>query len=89
MTDAARDAHKAKAEAKLDEWSARLKQLEAKARASSADAAIEFDKAADDLRDKIEELRAKASEGQDDLESDLERLGRSAEGAWEAIKDRL
>jgi hypothetical protein len=89
MTDAARDAYRAKAEAKLDEWAARLKQIEAKARQTSAEGVIEFDKAADDLRSRMAELRGKMSDEGDDLEDDLEHLFRSAEGAWEALKDRI
>jgi hypothetical protein len=89
MTDASREAYKAKAEAKLDEWAARLRLIEAKGRGSSADAAIELDKAADDLRSKIDELRGKMSEGRDDAEDDLDSFIGSVEGAWEAIKDRI
>lgn len=89
MSDMERDAYKAKAQAKIDEWAARLKQIEAKARGSSADAAIEFDKAADDMRARIEEMRDRLAEDSGDLDEQMERLSKSAEGTWQAVKDRL
>jgi uncharacterized protein (TIGR00730 family) len=76
MSDVRRDAYRVKAEATLDEWGARLKQVEAKARKSSADAAVGLDKAADDLREKIDELRARLDEAGDDTGDDMDDSSR-------------
>jgi hypothetical protein len=73
----------------MDEWGARLKQVEAKARKSSADAAVGLDKAADDLREKIDELRARLDDAGDDTGDDMDDFIASVEGAWDAVKARL
>jgi hypothetical protein len=89
MSDVRRDAYRVKAEATLDEWGARLKQIEAKARDSSADAAVGLDKAAYELREKTDELRDRLAEVGGETGEELDDFIASVEGAWDAVKDRL
>ncbi len=89
MSDTQREAQKVKADAKLDEWRARLEQIEAKARGASADVRSELDRAGDDLREKIQQLRSAMKDESSDLDAEIDRLSASAEGAWEAIKERF
>lgn len=48
------DAYQRKGEAKVEQWSAELKKLKAKAKESSADAQIEIEKKMADLKKKID-----------------------------------
>ncbi len=70
-----RDAYVQKLKAKMDEWNAEIKQLEAKADQVGADAKIEYSSQLNDLKTKRKELEEK-----------IEQLQKSGEGAWEDLK---
>ena len=71
-----KELYKQKRQAQLDEWSAELQKLKAKASEASAEAKIEINK-------EIESLERKIDEGQ----NKLAELAHASEDAWESIKD--
>lgn len=89
MNDMEREAYRAKAEAKIDEWTAKINELEAKARQSSADAAVGLNESADKLRERVKEMRARMAEEGEGYRDEMDRLFKSAEATWESVKDRM
>lgn len=70
-----KDAYVEKLQAKMDEWNAEIKKLDAKARQAEADSKIKYEK-------ELEDLRARRK----DLEEKMSRLRESGEGAWKDLK---
>jgi outer membrane murein-binding lipoprotein Lpp len=70
-----KEAYVEKLQAKMDEWNAEIKKLEAKARQAEADSKINYEK-------EVEELRAKRR----DLEEKMSQVRESGEGAWKDLK---
>lgn len=70
-----KQAYQQKVQAQLDEWSAEIDKLRAKADKADADAQIALNREIDDLRDKKNQAREK-----------LEELSDASEGAWEDLK---
>lgn len=72
------DAYRKKVQATLDEWSARMDMMKAKADGLAADARIEYDKGLRELADKQDRLKAKLAE-----------VGDMTEEKWETVKDSM
>ncbi len=70
-----KQAYQQKVQAQLDEWSAEIDKLRAKADKADADAQIALNREIDDLRDKKNQAREK-----------LDELSEASEGAWEDLK---
>ena len=70
-----KEAYQQKLEAQLDEWTADINKMKAKADKADADAQLEYYK-------QIEELRSK----QETAQEKLEELKEAGEGAWEDLK---
>lgn len=70
-----KEAYQQKLEAKLDEWTAEINKMKAKADKADADAQLEYYK-------QIEELRSK----QETAQEKLEELKEAGEDAWEDLK---
>lgn len=73
-----KEAYKEKIEAEVDLAQAKLAELKAQARSSTADARIEYDEQIDKLLQKVEATRDK-----------LKELGESGEDSWEQLKDSI
>jgi hypothetical protein len=73
-----RELHKQKMAAQLDEWSAKLAVLEAKADKATAEAKLELRGQAD----KLKELKASAQE-------QLDKLGTAAGDTWDTVKTEV
>lgn len=71
-----RDAYIAAMKARLDEWSAELHRLEAKAEKAEANVADRYRRAIAELREK-----------RDDAEAKLDEIRHAGEDAWEDLKD--
>lgn len=71
-----RDAYKAKIEAELELAQAKLAGLKAKAKSSTADVHIKYEKEVEHLEEKLQAIKAK-----------LKALGEASEDAWEKLKD--
>lgn len=70
-----KQAYQKKIQAQLDEWSAEIDKLRAKADRADADAEIALNREIDNLRDKRNQARQK-----------LDELSSAGEDAWEDIK---
>jgi len=70
-----KQAYQQKIQAQLDEWSAEIDKLRAKADKADADAQIALNREIDNLRDKKNQAREK-----------LDELSDASEGAWEDLK---
>lgn len=70
-----RDAYIMKMKAKLDEWNAVIAKLEAKAKQKEADARKDFE-------EQIEELKAKRSKANEQLD----QMSSAGESAWNDLK---
>jgi hypothetical protein len=90
------DAHIDKVKAQVDEWSARLDVLKAKAAKADASARIELHKAADDMstlqdaaKKHLEELLAASVEASKEAKSGLDdawsTMSAAVEAAWKKI----
>lgn len=73
-----KDAYRKKLEAQIDEWSATLQELRAKAKGVEADAKIELDQRFGELSTRLEGLKGTLRE--------LERAGASA---WDSLKQQV
>lgn len=71
-----KELYQQKLRAQLDEWTAEVDKLKAKASAASADAQLEMTKHIGALEGKLEQGRAKLAE-----------LGEAGEDAWESAKE--
>lgn len=70
-----KQAYEAKVKAQLDQFNAQIEQMKAKAAEANADAAIEYNKAIEDLTSKRNTAQAK-----------LDEIGKASEDAWEDLK---
>lgn len=70
-----KQAYEAKVKAQLDQFNAQIEQMKAKAAEANADAAIEYNKAIDDLTAKRNSAQAK-----------LDEIGKASEDAWQDLK---
>ena len=73
-----KDAYEKKLEAQLDEWSAEIDKLKARADKAEADARLDY-------YEQIEELRAM----QDDAKKRLVELQQASDSAWQDLKAGL
>ena len=70
-----KQAYEEKVKAQLDNLNAQVDQMKAKAAEANADAAIEYNKAIEDLTSKRNEAQVK-----------LDEIAKASEDAWEALK---
>lgn len=70
-----KDAYQQKLQAQLDEWNAKIKQLEARMSQANADAKIQY-------QEQLEELKAKQAAARDKLDE----LSAASEDAWQDMK---
>lgn len=70
-----KESYEKKLQAQLDEWSAEIDQLKAKADKASADAQIEYSRQVEELQARQEEAKRKLAE-----------LREAGDGAWEDLK---
>lgn len=70
-----KESYEKKLQAQLDEWSAEIDQLKAKADKAGADAQIEYHRQVEELRSRQEEAKRKLGE-----------LREAGDGAWEDLK---
>ena len=80
MTD--RSAYVDKMKAKVDEWTADIEKMQAKAKGAQADARIEYDKQLAEMRKQRDEAQVKIKEAQEASDG---RLGRHAQGFRERL----
>ncbi len=73
-----KEAYKEKIEAEVDLAQAKLAELKAQARSSTADARIKYDDQIDKLQQRVDATRDK-----------LKELGESGEDSWEQLKDSI
>jgi len=80
MTDV--QAYQQKIEAQIDEWSADLKKLKAKASGASADAKIKLTEDVKNLESKLEEGKSKLKKAKTSGKESLEEFKKELEGAF-------
>lgn len=73
-----KEAYEKKMQARLDEWSAEIDVLKAKADTAKADARVEYYKQVEELKIKKQAAKAKLAE-----------LRKAGDGAWEDLKTGL
>lgn len=78
-------AYEKKMQAQIDEWSAELDKLRAKAAQADADARIELNEKIDDASSKIDAANEKLSELKDAGDDAWEDLKTGMEGAWSSL----
>jgi small-conductance mechanosensitive channel len=84
-----KDAYVKKLKAQIDEWSAELDKLEAKAKKTSADAKLEYETQIKALRQKYDSAKTRITEIQQASEGSWEDLKQGVESAWGAFKQGL
>jgi flagellar hook-basal body complex protein FliE len=91
-----REAHQAKMKAQLDEWSAKLDVLKAKAAKAEAGAKIELHKAMDEMnalqasaKQHLDQLASASADGWKDVKSGVEeawtKFGAAVEATWKKV----
>lgn len=78
-------AYEQKLQSKLDEWSAQVDILKAKADSAEADAKLEYQKQIDDLRAKQDSARDKLDELKEAGEDAWQDLKAGIESAWDSL----
>ena len=78
-----------KLKARIDEWSAEIDKLEARAREARADARIEYDKTIAHLNALKTETRERLDEIRNAGESSWEELKDGADKAWTAMREGI
>lgn len=81
-----RDAYVQKLKAKIDEWTADIDKLSAKAEQAKADAKIKYQQELEELRAKRQELEDRIANIQSAGESAWEELKQGVESSWEVWK---
>ncbi len=81
-----RQAYEEKLDAQLEEWSAQIALLKAKAEKARAEEKIEYDKSIEALQKRQDVARAKLHELKTAGDEAWEDLKTGAENAWEKIK---
>ncbi len=84
-----KEAYEKKMQAELNEWSAEIDKLKAKADAAEGDAQLEYHKQIDELRSmqdaagkKLEEVKAASDEAWEDVKA-------GADSAWESLSSSV
>ena len=80
-----RDAYVEKMKARLDQWSADLDRLEARAKEAEADMRQRYDKQVKELRAQRDEVEARLRELQQAGEASWKRLRDTMESAWDEM----
>jgi chromosome segregation ATPase len=80
-----REAYVQKMKARIDEWSADIERLEARARGAEADMKIKYQEQLAAMRQQREQAREKMRELEDASEDAWERLREGMESAWERM----
>ena len=80
-----RDAYIQKMKAKLDEWTADIAKLEAKADGAEADMKIKYNEKIDALKEQREEAAAKLMEVRNASEEAWEDIKVGLENAWDSM----
>ena len=81
-----KEAYKRKMEAELELAHAKLAQLKARAKISSADAAIKFNKTIDDLEKNVDTTKSRLKELDEAGDVVWEHFKDGADHAWNALK---
>jgi len=91
-----KDAYQEKIEAQLKEWSAKLREMKAKADKATADAKIEMDKQIDHLRaqkdaaqQKLNEIKGASAESWETLKAGSEKTLGEMKKTWESMKAKF
>ena len=84
-----KDAYIKKLHARLDEWSAEIDKLRAKADKAEAQSRIEFQNQIENLQHRRQEAEKKASEVREAGEGAWEDLKSGVQGAWDAMEQAL
>lgn len=91
-----KEAYQEKIEAQLNEWSAKIKELKAKAEQAKADRKIELQKTVDDLRarkeaarKKLDEVKRAGADTWEKLRSDTDKALEEVKGFWESVKAKF
>ncbi len=80
-----KDAYEKKLQAKLDEWSADIDKLKAKADSAEADAQLEYYKEIEELRTMQETASKKLDELRDASDDAWEDLKAGIDSAWDSL----
>lgn len=80
-----REAYVQKMHARIDEWSADIDRLEAKARAAEADMKIEYERQLERMREQRAQARVKLEELQGASEAAWDSVRAGFESAWESL----
>ena len=81
--------YRQKAEAKIEEYQAKLKVIRAKLKGSSADARLEAEKHIRELEKQIDTGRKKLAELGDSAEEAWTKLAKGLDQAWEDTSERI
>ena len=81
-----KELYQQKMQAQLDEWTADVDKLKAKASQASADGQIQIHKEIEALEGKIEEGKAKLAEVVDASEDAWDSIKDGVESAWDSMK---
>lgn len=73
-----REQYRRKAQAQLDEWTADLEKLKARASGASAEARLQMNEQIKELEGKVEESKVQVAE-----------LSETSDEAWELVKERF
>lgn len=84
-----KDAYRKKLDAQLDEWKAKIDGLEAKARASKADAKIEIENQVNAAKKQWDAAKVKANEVSNASGDAWKELQGGAESAFASLKDAV
>ena len=84
-----KDAYVKKLKTQIDEWSAEIDKLEAKAKKTSADANLEYESQLKALRQKYDSAKAKMADIQGAGEASWQDLKQGVESAWSTFKQGL
>lgn len=84
-----KDAYEKKMKAQLEEWSAEIDRLAARAEKADADARIELNKEIDSAKSKMDAANEKLSELSDAGDEAWEDLKNGIDGAWSSLGTAL
>lgn len=84
-----KDAYTEKLQAQIDQWTAEVEKLEAKARESKADAKIEIEENVGDAKKRLEAAKTKAREVRNASGEAWQELKAGTESAFESLKEAV
>lgn len=84
-----KEAFEKKLQAQLDEWSAEIDKLKAKADAKEADVQLEYYKQIEELRSKQDAASSKLSELKEASDDAWEDLKAGVESAWDSLSTSI